>query len=95
MPAWSSEQTFALGSDKASFKGKAALLDPDMYDSVSTVVEKLNSGAIAVEDGCCVVFSGSSSQYFLLYEEGMKEKAFFKLSIVEEVLEPVQTGMMG
>mmetsp|Transcript_112557 Transcript_112557/g.323513 ORF Transcript_112557/g.323513 Transcript_112557/m.323513 type:complete len:97 (+) Transcript_112557:88-378(+) len=92
---WSDELTFSLGGDTAIFKGKAALLDVDMYTSVSNVVEKLNAGVIKVEGSCCVVFSSSSQQYFLLYEDGAKEQVFLKLGIIEEPLEPVQGGMMG
>eukprot|EP00401_Gymnodinium_catenatum_P012469 CAMPEP_0117531230 /NCGR_PEP_ID=MMETSP0784-20121206/38752_1 /TAXON_ID=39447 /ORGANISM="" /LENGTH=96 /DNA_ID=CAMNT_0005327599 /DNA_START=72 /DNA_END=362 /DNA_ORIENTATION=+ len=93
--AWAEENTYNLGTDVELCKGKIALLDPNMYSSVSAVVGKLISGAIAVEGNACVVFSKSAEVYFLVYATGKKDEVFNTLGIREEPEEPIQTGMMG
>mmetsp|Transcript_73023 Transcript_73023/g.205121 ORF Transcript_73023/g.205121 Transcript_73023/m.205121 type:complete len:253 (+) Transcript_73023:94-852(+) len=80
---WSLEQTYGLGPEgfEHFFEGRARLLERS-YNSVSATVEALSSGDLVVEEGICVLYSGSRSLYYLLWRDDKADyaKTFFMWS---------------
>eukprot|EP00930_Biecheleria_cincta_P073958 TRINITY_DN61208_c0_g1_i1.p1 TRINITY_DN61208_c0_g1~~TRINITY_DN61208_c0_g1_i1.p1 ORF type:complete len:190 (+),score=33.36 TRINITY_DN61208_c0_g1_i1:55-570(+) len=82
---WSVDHTYTLGapgSCEHMWEGKGVqLLDPNLYNSVSSVAKGLNANDPFVEEGFCVVFSSSKQQYFLLWRSDCEATAFATLGI--------------
>lgn len=74
---WAAEQARELGPIGCEhlFHGRAILLDPSVYRSVTATVEALNAGTIHVDQGLCVIYSESKHQYFLLWHSGKQHIA--------------------
>lgn len=80
---WSVDFTYTIGPEgnEEMFSGKVQLLDRSVYSSVSSVVENLNQGLLAVPEGYCVVFSGSKQNYYLLWREDKEAEVFSLLGL--------------
>lgn len=77
---WSTGQSHGIGATVDTTAG-VRVLDRMVCTSVSTAVERLNGGQIVCDDGMCIVFSASTSAYFVLWRSDMKETAFQKFSL--------------
>ncbi|CAJ1362841.1 unnamed protein product [Effrenium voratum] len=80
---WSVDFTYTIGPEGSEhiFSGKVQLLDKSVHSSVSLVVDSLNSGALAVPEGYCVVYSNSKKNYFLLWREEKETEVFALLGL--------------
>eukprot|EP00931_Biecheleriopsis_adriatica_P065049 TRINITY_DN39669_c0_g1_i1.p2 TRINITY_DN39669_c0_g1~~TRINITY_DN39669_c0_g1_i1.p2 ORF type:complete len:167 (-),score=39.72 TRINITY_DN39669_c0_g1_i1:81-581(-) len=81
---WSIDNTYTLGAPgeaEGLFEGKAQLLDPQVYGSVSAVVNNLNANDPYVAEGYCVVFSQSKNKYFLLWRSDQEDNVKLLFSI--------------
>lgn len=74
---WSQEFARELGPQgyEHVFEGKAQVLDSTQWNSVSATCEALNTAALDVPAGWCVMFSESQRQYFLLWRWGKELSA--------------------
>lgn len=73
---WSLDQTYGLGPEGCEylFQGKVQVLDGS-YNSVSSTVEALVSGAVVVDEGICVLYSQSKELWYLLWRSDKEEEA--------------------
>jgi len=78
---WHTGQCCSVGATvtEAKLVTRIQLLDKTYYNSVTTVVDTLNAGTIAVEIGYCAIFSESQQQYFLLWREDKEAEAMAQL----------------
>jgi len=74
---WAAHLAKPLGpkGSEYRFQGRALLLNTSIYSSVADTVSELNSGRIRVDQGFCVIFSSSKTQYFLIYAQGKEHMA--------------------
>uniref|UniRef100_A0A7S2JGN2 WW domain-containing protein n=1 Tax=Zooxanthella nutricula TaxID=1333877 RepID=A0A7S2JGN2_9DINO len=67
---WNMDQVMCMGPVglEDAFANRAALLEKDVYVSVTQAIEALNLGELDFsEPGWCVVFSESQQRYYLLF----------------------------
>eukprot|EP00928_Gymnodinium_smaydae_P009784 TRINITY_DN1366_c0_g2_i1.p1 TRINITY_DN1366_c0_g2~~TRINITY_DN1366_c0_g2_i1.p1 ORF type:complete len:1267 (+),score=201.95 TRINITY_DN1366_c0_g2_i1:151-3951(+) len=86
-PQWAASQSLRIAAvvEVERFFGNAKLLlDTKSVFSVNSAASQLNSGAISCPEGLCIVYSQSSSAYFLLYRQDMREVAHEKASEATE-----------
>lgn len=83
---WAVEQAIWLGGESVEhLGGKVQILDKETIFSASTAVDALNRGSLKCPDDFCVVYSASSRGYYLLYRQGLCEKA---MALVQEMQPP-------
>merc|ERR1719299_346864 len=72
-PTWSAAHSHDIGATGSSAVG-VRVLDRKVCTSVALAVEKLMEGHISCDEGLCIVFSSSSSSYFLLWRSDMQDE---------------------
>eukprot|EP00913_Durusdinium_trenchii_P025126 g23586.t1 len=84
---WAVEQAIWLSAESVDhLADKVQILDKETIFSASTAVDGLNRGELSCPDDFCVVYSASSRGYYMLYRQGLCEKA---MALVEEAAPPL------
>mmetsp|Transcript_123204 Transcript_123204/g.245295 ORF Transcript_123204/g.245295 Transcript_123204/m.245295 type:complete len:1190 (-) Transcript_123204:280-3849(-) len=74
---WALSQTVRLTNDREhdEFIGRARVIDKTVTCSVKNAVEQLNRGMLHCPEGMCLVYSASSTCYFLVYRYDKRDVA--------------------
>jgi len=74
---WSIAQCSIIGplGSEAMFHGKAEMLDHTIWNSVQQTVDALNAGQISAAHGFCVIYSASTAQYHLIWQDDRQDLA--------------------